>query len=108
MPRYTVDPNKFGGPIIPQWLLRRTEVSPGAKLLYAYLGSNVCAPDFPRFDISSGSQQRIIAKSIGASERSVRNWLKELEAVGLIRSEVAGWGKPSIYIFLAHAWQTSQ
>lgn len=101
-----IDPKNFGGPTIPNWLLRRREISPGAKLVYALLTDNTCGIDFPEYELASGLDEKKIAQSIGASERSIRNWLKELENGGLIRYEVSGWGKPNLYRFLKHPWQS--
>jgi hypothetical protein len=100
-----IAPGDFGGPTVPDWLLRRPEISPGAKLVYAILAANTCGPDFPEFELSSGLDQKKMAHKIGASERSIRNWLKELGSAGLIRYEVSGWGKPNLYFFLKHPWQ---
>jgi hypothetical protein len=101
-------PWKLGGPTIPDWLLRRSEISAGAKIVYSFLADNTCQPDHPDYHIASGLKLRSIAKAIGASERSVRNWVDELKAAKLLKVEVLGWGRPNLYHFLTHPWQKSR
>lgn len=91
--------------MIPEWLLGRTEISAGAKIVYALLLRHRCEPDYPRYEIASGIKENSIAKEIGASERSVRNWIKELEGAKLLYVQVLGWGRPNLYHFLKHPWQ---
>jgi hypothetical protein len=105
MPPKFIKPKDFNGPSVPEWLLHRSEVSPGAKLLYGYLSRHTCKEEFPQYHIASSLNQRTIAQRLGASERAIRNWLNELESADLIRCDVVGWGKPNLYIFLAHPWQ---
>jgi hypothetical protein len=80
---------------IPDWLVRRSEISPGAKIVYAFLADNTCQPDYPEYDIASGVKTSQIAEAIGALERSVRNWITELETEKLIRARTVGWGRPN-------------
>jgi predicted Rossmann fold nucleotide-binding protein DprA/Smf involved in DNA uptake len=105
MPPNLINPDNFPGSLIPHWLLRRTEVSSGAKLLYAHLSEHTKSPEFPKTYVAGGLDHRTIAQGIGASERSIRNWLNELESAGLIRCDPGGWGKPCLYFFLEHPWQ---
>ena len=93
------------GPMIPDWLVCRSEISAGAKLVYAILASNTCQPDYPEYQIASGLKTPQIAKAIGTSERSVRNWINELEAEKLLRVQVLGWGRANLYHFLPHPCQ---
>jgi hypothetical protein len=104
MPR----PWETPGSTVPDWLLRRREISPGAKLVYALLADHTCHPDHADYSIASGIDMRSIAKAIGASERSVRNWVDELETVGLLKVQVLGWGRPNLYWFQEHAWQKAR
>lgn len=101
-------PWESGGPTIPDWLMRRSEISTGAKLVYAFLADNTCQPDYPDYQIASGLKTVHIAKAVGASERSVRNWINELEAKKLLRVQVQGWGRSNLYYFLLHPWQKSR
>jgi hypothetical protein len=105
MPPNFINPTDFTGPTIPKWILRRYEITAGAKLLYCHLAQHICTPDFPKCLVARGLHQREIAKSLGASERSVRNWLEELKDAPLITCQVVGWGKPNLYFFLEHPWQ---
>ncbi len=98
-------PWESGGPTIPDWLVCRTEVNAGAKLVYAFLADNTCQLDYPDHRIASGLTTPQIAKAVGASERSVRNWINELEAKKLLRVQVLGWGRANLYYFLLHPWQ---
>jgi len=104
-PPKSIDPKDFAGPMVPKWLLQRPEISSGAKLVYAFLADRTSGPDFPEYEVAIGLDQKRIASGIGASERSVRNWLEELKKFDLVRYEVAGWGKPNLYFFLKHLWQ---
>src|ERR1039458_10040016 len=89
---------KFVCSLLSNWLLCRKEVSHGAKLTYARLcqfaGQNGdCFPS-----------QQTIAREIGAAARSVRDYLSELEAYGLIERERRGLRRTSVYHFLHHHW----
>ncbi len=103
-PLKLTDPRKFSGLTLPTWLLRRREISAGAKLLYVYLADNARFSDYPH-NSTTDLKQPTIARAIGASERSVRNWLQELESVALIQAEFLGWGRANRYFFLEHSWQ---
>ena len=86
----------FNGAFLPNWLLCRTEVSPGAKLAYARLmqfagRKGKCHP-----------KQASIADELGVSSRQVRDYLAELEQHGLIESE-RHW-KLRHYFFTWHPW----
>jgi len=90
----------FTGSFLPQWLLERRELSPGAKLVYArlarYAGKRGVA--YPR--------QSVLAAEIGLRERQVRTYLAELRDCGLVAALKGSRGKPSRYYFLAHLWIT--
>lgn len=76
---------------VPNFILETKKVSVGAKLVYAMLlkYARELQECFP-------GQQRLAA-DIGSSERSVRRWLQDLEAVGLIDIKRRGQGKPNLY-----------
>lgn len=86
---------KFNGPIMPKWLLKRKDVSQGAKILYslmasyAYDGSDHCWPS-----------QVTLAEGMGASLRSIQNYMRELEALGLILTQKEHSGTSRKYYFL--------
>ena len=83
--------------IIPNWLLCRNEVSPGAKVCFAKLNQqaeNGCC------EIG----QNEIANGLGCSRKQVGRYIKELENFGLIESKRRGLTKPNIYRFLHNHW----
>jgi hypothetical protein len=76
---------------VPNFLLTKQELSVGAKLAYAMLlkyawGDDACFPG-----------QVTLAEDMGAAERSVRTYLKELESSGLLEIERRGLGKTNLY-----------
>lgn len=76
---------------VPNFILESDKISVGAKLTYAMLLKYAREMDecFP-------GQQRL-AKDMGATDRSVRTWLKELEKFELIDVKQRGQGKPNLY-----------
>lgn len=90
--------NLFVGSYTPNWLLRRTEISPGAKLCYARL----C--QFAGHDGECFPSQAKLASEMGAGERQVRRYLSELEDQGLIEIVQPGLNQPNRYLFLWHLW----
>src|SRR6266496_2486038 len=75
---------KKGFTQIPNYILRDSKLSFGARLVYAVLLSYAWQEDscFP-------GQERI-AEDLGTSDRSVRTYLSELKEWGLHRLEAAG------------------
>jgi hypothetical protein len=76
---------------VPNFVLTKKEISVGAKLAYAMLlkyawGDNACFPG-----------QVKLAEDMGAGERSIRTYLKELEAAGLLEIVQRGLGKTNLY-----------
>lgn len=89
----------FGGIFIPDWLLRRTEVSQGAKLLYAALRQYA--------DIATGEaspKQATLAVDLGVGVRQVGHYLNELRSNDLIEVHQIGLQQPNRYLFLTHPW----
>lgn len=79
-------------------LAARTELTPGAKLLYARMA---------RYGAQSGecwAKQDRLAADIGVGERTVRAYIGELKDAGLITSVRRGLGLPNVYQFLRHPW----
>jgi hypothetical protein len=76
---------------VPNFILTNKEVSVGAKLAYAMLLKYAWADDacFP-------GQQKL-ATDMGAGERSVRSYLKELEDAGFLEVTQGGLGKTNLY-----------
>jgi hypothetical protein len=77
---------------IPNVVLRDPTVSPGAKVAYAVLLSYAWEKDrcFPG--------QQTMASDMGSGERSVRRYMQELAASGLIEITHRGLGKSNLYI----------
>src|SRR5208337_1857394 len=76
---------------VPNFILTKKELSVGAKLAYAMLlkyawGDQACFPG-----------QLKLAEDMGAGERSVRTYLKELETVGILEIKQRGLGKTNLY-----------
>jgi len=76
---------------VPNFILTKKDISVGAKLAYAMLlkyawGDDACFPG-----------QLKLADDMGAGERSVRTYLKELESVGLLEIKQRGLGKTNLY-----------
>jgi len=76
---------------VPNFILTKKELTVGAKLAYAMLLKYAWADDacFPG--------QLKLADDMGAGERSVRTYLKELETAGLLEITQRGLGKTNLY-----------
>lgn len=82
---------RFGFTQVPNFLLTNKDLSVGAKLAYAMLlkyawDASACFPG-----------QVKLAEDMGAGERSVRTYLKELEDVGFLEVQQRGLGKTNLY-----------
>ena len=76
---------------VPNFILTKKELSVGAKLAYAMLlkyawGDQACFPG-----------QLKLAEDMGAGERSVRTYLKELETAHILEIKQRGLGKTNLY-----------
>src|SRR5229473_4412185 len=76
---------------VPNFILTKKKISVGAKLAYAMLlkyawADNACFPG-----------QLRLAEDMGASERSVRTYLKELETANILEIKQRGLGKTNLY-----------
>ena len=76
---------------VPNFILTKKEMSVGAKLAYAMLlkyawGDDACFPG-----------QLKLAEDMGAGERSVRTYLKELESADILEIKQRGLGKTNLY-----------
>jgi len=76
---------------VPNFILTNEYISVGAKLAYAMLLKYAWQDDacFPG--------QAKLAQDMGAGERSVRTYLKELETVELLEIQQRGLGKTNLY-----------
>ena len=82
---------RYGFTQVPNFVLTKKELSVGAKLAYAMLlkyawGDDACFPG-----------QIKLAEDMGAGERSVRTYLKELETAGMLEITQRGLGKTNFY-----------
>src|SRR5437763_1422824 len=76
---------------VPNFILTKKDISVGAKLAYAMLlkyawGDDACFPG-----------QVKLAEDMGATDRSVRTYLKELETMQLLEIKQRGLGKTNLY-----------
>lgn len=88
----------FVGSIIPNWLMRRSEISFGAKVLFARLAqykgeSGQCYPS-----------QETLAAELGTTDRNIRNIMQELVDYYLIRKIQRGMNQSNMYEFIWHSW----
>jgi Helix-turn-helix domain len=76
---------------VPNYILTKKDISVGAKLAYAMLLKYAWAEDacFPG--------QVKLADDMGSTDRSVRTYLKELEAAGALEVVQRGLGKTNVY-----------
>lgn len=86
----------FYASCIPEWLERRSDIKPGAKLLYARLAR------YAGKGLYAQPQQETLAEALGMSVRQVRYYLYTLESKGLIEIEQVGLTRPNRYYFV---WQ---
>jgi Helix-turn-helix domain len=82
---------RYGFTQVPNFILTNKELSVGAKLAYSMLlkyawTDNACFPG-----------QQKLATDMGAGERSVRTYLKELEDAKLLEVTQRGLGKTNLY-----------
>ncbi len=76
---------------VPNALLRHKSISPGAKLVYTMLLSYAWQNDF------CFPGQETLAEDMGVTSRSVRTYLKELEAKKFLTIQQQGQGRVNIY-----------
>jgi hypothetical protein len=82
---------RHGFTMVPNFLLTNKKLSVGGKLAYAMLlkyawSDDACYPG-----------QQKLADDMGAGERSIRTYLKELEDEGLLEVTQRGLGKTNLY-----------
>jgi hypothetical protein len=98
----------FDGCWIPLWILERSEISAGAKLIYSALSRHAgengeCFPGVARLarelgmPISFGNDR-------APDSRAIRRYIQELVDVGLLEKEQRGLNKSNRYFFLRHEW----
>ncbi len=82
---------RYGFTQVPNFILTNKDLSVGAKLAYAMLLKYAWSDDacFPG--------QKKLAQDIGAGERSVRTYLKELEDADFLEVTQRGLGRTNLY-----------
>jgi hypothetical protein len=82
---------RHGFTMVPNFILTNKDLSVGAKLAYAMLLK------YAWTDSAVYPGQQTLAVDMGAGERSVRTYLKELEEAKLLEVEQRGLGKTNLY-----------
>jgi hypothetical protein len=82
---------RMGFTQVPNFILTKADISVGAKLAYAMLLK------YAWYDEGCFPGQAKLAGDMGAGERSVRTYLKELETGGLLEITQRGLGKTNLY-----------
>jgi hypothetical protein len=88
----------FIGSFVPNWLMRRSELSQGAKLCYARLAQ------YAGEGGHAHPAQETLAKELAVSGRQVRKYLTELIAHELLTTHQFGLAQTNAYVFLWHKW----
>jgi hypothetical protein len=97
--RHLIHPyKKWAGAFVPNWLMQRTEISQGAKLLYGrlsqyYGGFGKCF-----------AGRETLATELAVSSRTISAYAKELKKYQLIQVVNKGLGRTNRYYFLHHPW----
>src|SRR5262249_17982795 len=76
---------------VPNFILTKEDISVGAKLSYAMLLK------YAWYDDGCFPGQAKLAHDMGVAERSIRTYLKELDAGGLLEITQRGLGKTNLY-----------
>src|ERR1700722_15688813 len=85
---------QFGFTQVPNFILTNKDISVGAKLAYAMLLK------YAWYDDGCFPGQAKLANDMGAGERSVRTYLKELETAGFLEIQHRGLGQTNFYRLL--------
>lgn len=80
-----------GFTMVPNFVLTKKELTVGAKLAYAMLLKYAWA------DKGCFPGQIRLAEDMGAGERSIRTYLKELETAGILKIQQRGLGLTNFY-----------
>jgi hypothetical protein len=96
-----INPGKFKGVTVPNWLLPQ-EVSPGAKLLYGRLAA------LYKTHRPTTLNQEKLAADLAVSSRMIRNYLDELIDKKLVRRERRNRTIGNRYLFLQHPWMNDR
>jgi len=88
----------FNGSLVPNWIMRRKEISSTSKLLYGRLSqysgkSGNCFPS-----------RKSLSKELGVSIIRIDRAIKQLKECGLIKTKQRGLSKSSRYFFMWQKW----
>lgn len=95
-PKRYVPYKRFRGAVIPNWLMKRPELSQGAKICWARLAQ------YARQNGNCYPKQSTLATELGVTKRQTQDYIGELENAQLI--EIERRGKLNSYFFLEHEW----
>lgn len=76
---------------VPNYFLKNPKISVGAKLTFAML------LQYAREEDECFPGQERLGQDMGVTDRSVRTWLNELKAAGLVTSKQRGQGRSNVY-----------
>jgi hypothetical protein len=82
---------RYGFTQVPNFILTKKDISVGAKLAYAMLLK------YAWYDDACYPGQLKLAADMGATDRSIRTYLKELERADLLEIMQRGLGKTNVY-----------
>lgn len=91
---------RFFGSMVPEWLARRPEISPGPKLAYARLAR------YARDQGVAWPHLCELGEQLGVGEEQAGRYVRELAKHALIHIERQGLSRPNRYHFLDHPWIT--
>src|SRR4051812_13970287 len=84
----------FLGAMTPNWLMRMTGLSQGAKLCYARLAQ------YAGRDGRVYASEETLSKALGVSERQAARYIRDLKNAGLVGVAHRGFGGTNHYVFL--------
>src|ERR1700676_3192393 len=84
---------KFIGPVVPNWIMKRTDLSQGAKLCFGRLAQ------FAGKDEYAFPGHEALANELAVSIPTIKGYLRELTTLGFIESQRMGSGNFSFYFF---------
>lgn len=83
---------------LPNWLMRRKELTPGSKIVYCKLGQSAGKEFFACIKLET------LANETGFSVAQVKRHIAELVHFGLIEVKQVGLNHANRYYFLQHPW----
>jgi len=93
----------FYGGLVPNWLMKRKELSPGAKICFARL-VQFCG----RYKYLCFPAQETLGEELGISTQQAKRYIKELKTVKLIDVKQRGFNQSNVYYILGHKWMEGE